>query len=177
VAAWRAARCLIGHYVCPTGLAYGDYCGWCADADLEPVSRSKFMAALRRLGHVTVPGATSFRVGITLRPPPDPDPELTAAVALVRRCMVGRSGWRRAGELRPVAVWRDESGYCARCEWPAHTRGGDGRWWHALCWQQRRVPVPNPSYERWSQRRVVAEGSLCCASCAKLLRNRWGAAA
>lgn len=194
VQTWRAERCWVGRTIATNAELYKSYCAWCSVRGREPVTRLKFLADLRKLGHFTVEGSPGRRVGLALLP----DVELVAAEAVLRSAGVlklpsicrgdgdgdGGRAWQRSLStgLSEVEVnqqnersywrWRMKSGWCSRCPWPAHTIGPDGGWWHAFCWTERDRPVPNESYERWLLQRAWEDGRMCCAECAGLVRRR-----
>jgi hypothetical protein len=86
-----------------TSALWDDYQAWCADLDLESLTKGRFMAALRKAGHVTVQGMSSHRVGLALRPVPNPDEDHQDVLRALTRgglypgwdfsAFAGPSGW------------------------------------------------------------------------------------
>jgi hypothetical protein len=71
--------------VSTTAELWDSYQAWCAEGALEAGTKGRFMAALRKAGHVTVQGMSRYRVGVALRPAPDPDTDVKEALATLRR--------------------------------------------------------------------------------------------
>ena len=82
---WLRDRCLLGRFVARNADLYADYRGWCGETDSEAVSSAKFLARLRKLGHVAVVDRCAWRVGITLKPQADPNADITESLNLLRK--------------------------------------------------------------------------------------------
>ena len=82
---WREERCNIGVVVSANADLYEDFTAWLVETGGQEMTSQKFLARLRKLGHVAVEKRSGYRVGLCLKPRTDPpDADVHAAVTTLR---------------------------------------------------------------------------------------------